>query len=99
MSTVVGVDAAVGGAIHQATVTQATRASGVIIRLGESEFLAVVQRAEAPMVVTATTGMFSKKHQYLTSYKGLAFYTKADTPLPLPPTCELVQAKGIWVPD
>jgi hypothetical protein len=37
-------------------------------------------------------------YRYLTSYKGLAFYTRARAPLDLPAGTELVQARKIWVP-
>ena len=49
-------------------------------------------------MVHATGGFFSTDYRYLTSYKGLAFYTKARAPLDLPRGTELVQAKSIWVP-
>jgi len=32
------------------------------------------------------------------SYKGLAFFTKSDTPLPLPTGAEIVNAGRIWNP-
>jgi hypothetical protein len=49
-------------------------------------------------VVHATGGFFSTNYQYLTSYKGLAFFTKSSAPLNLPSGTELVQAKKIWGP-
>jgi hypothetical protein len=49
-------------------------------------------------VVHATGGFFSTNYRYLTSYKGLAFFTKSPTPLDLPSGTELVQAKAIWIP-
>ena len=49
-------------------------------------------------MVHATGGFFSTDYRYLTSYKGLAFYTKARAPLDLPRGTELVQAKSIWLP-
>lgn len=50
------------------------------------------------MVVCATGGIFSKNYQYLSSYKGLAFFTKSPTELMLPGSAEIVQAKKIWIP-
>lgn len=35
---------------------------------------------------------------YLTSYKGLAFFTKSSTPLNLSGDIELVLAQKIWIP-
>ena len=50
------------------------------------------------LVVHATGGFFSTNYQYLTSYKGLAFFAKLSAPLELPAGVELVQAQAIWVP-
>ena len=43
-------------------------------------------------MVHATGGVFRTEYRYLTSYKGLGFYTKARAPLDLPRGTELVQA-------
>ena len=50
------------------------------------------------MVVTAEGGFFSTKYQYLTSYKGLAFFTESGVPLSLPDGTEVVAARKIWIP-
>ena len=89
---------AAGGAAAAAAIAQATKASGVIVRLDPPEFLKVLARAENPAVVLATGGLFSKNYQYLTSYKGLAFFTKAGDPLPLSASVELITAERIWIP-
>ena len=83
-----------------AAVAQATKASGVIVRLEPEEFQRVLYRIENAVVVVApaTGGMFSRKHQYLTSWRGLAFYTQAAEGLHLPDGAEVVVAKKIWVP-
>jgi hypothetical protein len=81
-----------------AAVAQAIKASGVVIVLEPPEFLRVLGRGDAPLVVHATGGLFSTKYLYLTSYKGLAFFTKSPSPLALPPGAELILAKKIWVP-
>jgi hypothetical protein len=73
-------------------------ASGVIVRVEPDEFVGIVKRQPVALVVHATGGFFSTDYRYLTSYKGLAFYTKARAPLDLPVGTELVQAKKIWVP-
>jgi hypothetical protein len=89
--------AAAAGAAAAAAI-QAVRASGVIVRLDPDAFLGILDRQRGPLVVHATGGFFSTNYQYLTSYKGLAFYVKSPAPLPLPADTELVQAKSIWVP-
>jgi hypothetical protein len=81
-----------------AAIAQAIKASGVIVRVEPDDFLAILQRQSGALVVHATGGFFWTDYRYLTSYKGLAFFTKAPAPLDLPPGTELVQAKEIWVP-
>ena len=86
-----------GGAAAAAMIA-AIGASGVIVRVEPDDFVALLQRQPGALVVHATGGFFSTDYRYLTSYKGLAFYTKARAPLDLPRGTELVQAKSIWVP-
>ncbi len=81
-----------------AAIAQATKASGVISRVASSDFLEIVQRNKEPLVVKATGGFFSTVYLYLTSYRGLAFFTSSDMPLLLPSHCEVVEAKKIWIP-
>ena len=89
--------ASTAGAIAVA-IAQAIKASGVIVQVKEHDFMSILARAEEPLVVCAKGGFFSTNYQYLTSYKGLAFYTKSRSPLPLPATSELVTAAKIWIP-
>ncbi|MCA1630403.1 MAG: hypothetical protein LC785_11660 [Acidobacteria bacterium] len=86
------------GAAVVAAIANATKASGVVVRVSTGNFLAILERIEAPLVVHASGGVFSTSYQYLTSYKGLAFYVKSREPIPLPTTTELVRAKSIWMP-
>lgn len=90
--------AATGASAAAAAVIQAVRASGAIVRVEAGEFLAIVQRQQDPLVVHALTGFFSTKYQYLTSYKGLAFFAKSDVPINLPEKIQLVQAQKMWMP-
>jgi hypothetical protein len=87
-----------GAAAAAAAVAQAIKASGVIVSLGPANFLNILRRQQGPLVVHATGGFFSTHHKYLTSYKGLAFFTKVFAPLELPSGVELVEAQSIWVP-
>ena len=91
-----GASGAAAGAA--AAVAQAIKASGVIVRVEAEDFLGILKRQPGALVVHATGGFFSTNYQYLTSYKGLAFFTKASAPLNLPPGTELVQAKKFWMP-
>lgn len=84
---------------HAARIANATKASGVIVRVTPADFLAILERMTAPLVVVATGGLFRAHHKYLTSYKGIAFTTKSDQPFILPRTAETVIAEKIWIPD
>lgn len=88
---------AAGGGAAAAAIAQAVKASGAIVRLEPDEFEKILARAERPVVVTAESRFLRTTYKYLTSYKGLAFFTKARYPLALT-GCELVAARGIWVP-
>ncbi len=87
---------AAGGAA--AAMIQAARASGVIVRVEPGAFDTIVRKVEAPLVVASQGGVFRKYYDYLVSYKGLAFYTRSQQPLTLPPGAEIVAASRIWVP-
>ena len=90
--------AAGGAAAAAAAVAQAIKASGVIVSVEPADFLEIIARNVEPLAVHATGGFFATNHQYLTSYRGLAFFTKSPTPLDLPDYCERVEAKKIWIP-
>jgi hypothetical protein len=81
-----------------AAMARAIKASGVLVMVKDRDFMSILARAEEPLVVCAKGGLFSTKYQYLTSYKGLAFFTKSGNPHPLPATTELVTAARIWIP-
>ena len=87
-----------GAAAAAAAVAQAIKASGAIVRVEPQDFLRILNRQQEPLVVQASGGFFSTSYQYLSSYKGLAFFTKAPFPLTLPSGCEVVQSQKIWIP-
>jgi hypothetical protein len=82
-----------------AAIANAIKASGVLVNVSPEDFAAILRRTEKPLVVTAQGGFFSTSYKYLTSYKGLAFYTKSPAPLILPADAELVKANGISIPQ
>ena len=86
-------------AAHAAAIANAIKASGVFVRVDAAEFLAVLRRTDEPLVITAMGGVFRKHFRYLTSYKGLAFFTKSPAELVLPPRVEIVRAQSIAIPD
>ncbi len=81
-----------------AAIANAIKASGVLVKVGQSDFSTILSRAEKPLVITALGGVVKKKYQYLMSYKGFAFYTKSETPLMLSGKAEIINAKQIWIP-
>lgn len=85
-------------AAHQAAIANAIKASGAIIQLEPEGFAAILNQSKDPLVVYAEGGVFSTNYQYLTSYKGLTFFTKSRMPLRLPSGAEIVPAKKIWIP-
>ena len=89
---------ATGAAVAAAAIAQAIRASGAIVRVEANDFVIILSKADKPVVVCATSGFRKKKHEYLTGYKGLVFYTKSNVPLQLPSEAELIVAKRIWIP-
>lgn len=90
---------AAGAAAAHAAAVNAIKASGVVVRLEPAEWLAILRRTEAPLVVVATGGVFKKHVRYLTSYRGLAFFTKSEQSLVLPNRAEIIQARSISVPE
>ena len=90
---------AAAAAVIAAAIANAVKASGVIVRVTPENFAAILSRAENPLVVHATGGVFKTNYQYLASYKGFAFYTKSNEPLALPFGAEVVAARNIWVPQ
>ncbi len=78
---------------------QAMKAFGTIVHLEPEEFRRILDRSESPLVVVAPGGLFSSGFRYLTSHKGLAFFTKSDEQISLPPRAEVIHAKKISIPD
>lgn len=92
------VGGATGAAVAVAAIAQAIRASGAIVRVEANDFMIILSKADKPVVVCATSGFRKKRHEYLTGYKGLVFYTKSNVPLRLTSETELIVAKKIWIP-
>jgi ethanolamine utilization protein EutA (predicted chaperonin) len=90
--------AVAGAAGAAAAIAQAIKASGVIVKVEPAEFERILSRQQGLLVVTATRGLFSTRYQYLTSYKGLAFFSESTAPLSLPGGVESVAAQQIWIP-
>lgn len=89
----------VTGATHVAAIAEAVRASGAIVQLKPEGFSEILRKSENPCVVVAAGGIFGKKHDYMTSYKGLCFYCRSVEPLQLPTRAEVVHAARMWMPN
>jgi hypothetical protein len=86
------------GATAAAAIAQAIKASGVLIKVEPDSFSTIISKSESPLIVMAEGGVFNKYFQYLTSYKGLAFYTKSPQQIQFPNRTELIYAQKIWIP-
>lgn len=80
-------------------IANAIKASGSIVRVEPQAFADILRKVESPLLVYAQGGLFSGKHQYLTSYKGLTFFTKSSNQIDLPRAVEVIVAKKIWMPS
>ena len=87
-----------GAAAAAAAIAQAIKASGVLVRVSPEDFQKILRKGEQPLVIYAKGGFFTTNHQYLTSYKGFAFFTKSATEIILPLGTETIVAKQIWIP-
>ena len=92
---------AAAAAAAAAYIAQATKASGAVVRLEPQEFMRIVAKMKAPLIVVspAKGGLFSRNNEYLTNYKGIFFYTKTGAALNLPGDAELVSARSFWMPS
>ena len=86
------------GAAAAAATANAIKASGVIVKVDPVDFFVILKKVETPLVVTGRS-TFRKHYQYLTSYRGLAFFTSSSKELVLPPRTEVIRAKSITIPE
>jgi hypothetical protein len=88
---------AAGAVAAAAATANAIKAMGAIVVVEPQVFLDILQRSEKPLVVHSPAG-FMTKYKYLTSYKGLAFFTKSKEALLIPASVETITAKKIELP-
>jgi len=84
-----------------ANAIKAIRASGAIVQIEPSSFLAILDKLESPLVVTSQSkDLFFRKYQYqyMTNYKGFVLITESNKILQLPEKTELIKAERIWLP-
>ena len=90
---------AFGTVAAAAAANEAIKACGPVVQVEPEQFMRVLTKIEEPLVVTATSTFFRTKYKYLTSYKGLIFYTKSNDPLQMSMSVETISAKKISVPE
>jgi len=81
-----------------AAIRKAIKASGVVVHVEPSEFSNILRKIDQPLIVYSPPRMLIRRHQYLTSYKGLAFFTRSSEQIDLPKNVEVVVAKSLWMP-
>jgi len=86
------------GAAHAAIIANAIKASGTVVSVSPEDFDRILSKSEKPLVITATGGFIRTNFQYLTSYKGFAFFTKTPAPVTFSPRVEVIEAAKIWIP-
>lgn len=91
-------NAAVGAAAAAAAI-KAAKATGTIVRIESAEFMRILGKVEDGLVVHGIGGFWKKKHQYLTNYKGIFFFTETVDALQLSYKVEVIEATNIWVPS
>ena len=81
-----------------AAMAEALKAIGGIVLVEPRDFLEILGKSEKPLVVHSPSG-FMTQYKYLTSYKGLTFFTKSKEALLIPGFVESITAKKIVVPQ
>lgn len=89
---------AAGVAGSAAAMAEALKAVGAIVCVEPQDFLDILERIEKPLVVHSPSG-FLTKYKYITSYKGLTFFTKSKEALLIPASVEIITAKKIVIPQ
>ena len=86
------------GAAAAAAAVAAIKASGAIVRVDPDEFRKLLDQNPNGLVVHSMGGLFSSRHNYLMGYKGFVFHTSDGDGISLPPSCQVVEARKIWIP-
>lgn len=81
-----------------AAVARAIKASGAIVKVPPEDFQKLLDQNAQGLVVHAPPSFFYRRHKYIMGFKGLAFYAVTAEPLSVPRSCQVVEAKRIWIP-
>jgi hypothetical protein len=85
-------------AAAQHAIANAIKAFGVVVTVANKDFMTILERTEKPLVVMSGKSFWSPNYKYVSSYKGLAFYTKSNELFRLPGDGELVMSEKIRLP-
>ena len=77
----------------------AIKAFGTVVTVEPEEFSKILSIQPEPLIAAAEGGVFKTNYRYLTSCKGLAFFTKSPAPLELPADAVVITAESIDIPD
>jgi hypothetical protein len=86
------------GAAAAAAIANAIKASGVLVRVAPAEFQKIVNRGGDLVVVVTPPSVWTSQRRYLTSYRGLAFFTKTTDELMFGSKAEIISCDKIWIP-
>lgn len=90
--------------IHNSLATADAKASaikafGAIVKVDSTVFMSIVSKVNDPLVIRAQEKIFTRVvNKYLTTYKGLIFYTETRENLSLPAATEMMKADRILIP-
>jgi len=90
---------ATGAHVAIQAMLNATKAMGPFVEIESNDFLEIVNRQKEPLVVHASKGMFSKKQQYLSPFRGIYLYCESTTPLEITSGASIISAKKLWIPQ
>ena len=88
-----------GSTVYVHALTNAIKAQGVFVEVTKEDFLTILSQSEMPLVVHAQTKIIRIRHKYLTSYRGLAFFTKLHDPIHFRAPVQMIEAKKISIPE
>lgn len=88
-----------GAAAAAAAMARAIKASGAIVKVDPDVFQKIAGKMDEPLIVRAIGGWRTKHYKYITSYKGLFFFTKSPVELSFVSRAEMITADKIWIPE
>lgn len=78
---------------------RAIASTGSIVKITPEVMLGLISRMNEPLIIECHKKRFyGGEYSYLTSYKGLCFYTEAKSQLAIPTSAEIIMASEMWIP-